>query len=206
MDLPESLPARLYLLSYDTGRRRMTGWYLGYVLRAAALTDLLLAGALADDSGKARAVPGPAPADPVLDDVLRQVAASRLRSWRHWVSKGERPMKRAVREQLAAGGWIRVEPRRILGFPADRVTVRDTRVVKRLQDGVSGALRGPVGQVRPRDAALVALAASGELRTVFPRARRRDHKKRIEQLNAHTGPVATALRKVLQQVKAASAG
>jgi hypothetical protein len=207
MDLPDTLAARLYLLAYNTDKSRMTaGSQLGYIVRAAALTDLLLTGALADGAGKARARPGAAPADPLLAAVYRQVAESRPRCWRHWVNKGQGPMKRQVRDRLAAEGWVRVEPRRILGiFPVATVTVRDPRVVKRLAAMVSAALRDPVGQVDPRDAALVALAAAGDLKTVFPRARRRQHKERIARLNEHTGPVAKALRKAVQAAQAAAA-
>jgi hypothetical protein len=207
MDLPDSLPARMYLLAYDTDKRRMTaGSQLGYVLRAAALTDLMLAGALADAGGKVRAQPGRAATDPLLDAVRQQIAASRPRSWRHWVSKSAGPMKREVRDQLAAAGWIRAEPHRVLGlFPRVKVTVRDPRVVKRLAAMVSAALREPIGQIDPRDAALVALAASGELKTVLPRARRRQHKERITRLSDRTGPAALALRKVVQSTQAAAA-
>jgi Golgi phosphoprotein 3 (GPP34) len=205
-DLPDSLPARMFLLAYDTHKQRMTGSQLGYVLRAAALTDLMITGALVDAGGKVSAQPGPAGTDPLLEAVRQQIAASRPRSWRHWVSKGAGPMKRDVREQLAAAGWIRVEPRRVLGlFPTTKVTVRDTRVVKQLVSMVSAALREPIGQVNPRDAALVALAASGELKIVLPRARRREHKERITRLTDRTGPAAIALRKVVQSAQAAAA-
>ena len=50
--LPESLPARLYLLAYDTEKNRMTaGSQLGLVLRAAALADLYLTERLTDEAG-----------------------------------------------------------------------------------------------------------------------------------------------------------
>ncbi len=57
--LPESLPARLYLLAYDTEKNRMTaGSQLGLVLRAAALADLYLTERLTDEAGKAHAAGG----------------------------------------------------------------------------------------------------------------------------------------------------
>ncbi|HEU5159406.1 MAG TPA: GPP34 family phosphoprotein [Streptosporangiaceae bacterium] len=207
MDLPQSLPGRMYLLAYNPGRRRMTaGAQLGYVLRAAALADLLLAGAIADVSGKAGAQPGQVVADPLVDVVLQQIASSRPRSWRSWVSKGAAPMKRDVREQLVTEGWIQVEPRRILGlFPVAEVTVTDTRVVDLLAGSVAAALRDPIDEVDPRDAALVALAAAGEIKTALPRARRREHKERIARLSEVIGPVAKALRKVVQAQQAAAA-
>jgi Golgi phosphoprotein 3 (GPP34) len=81
MELPESLPARLYLLAYDRRRQRLTArTQLGYVLRAAALADLELRGNLTDQDGKARVAGDRVVADPVLDAVLQEIAGSRPRS------------------------------------------------------------------------------------------------------------------------------
>jgi hypothetical protein len=45
MELPESLPARVYLLAYDRRRQRLTARpQLGFLLRAAAMADLELGG------------------------------------------------------------------------------------------------------------------------------------------------------------------
>ncbi|MGI8336121.1 GOLPH3/VPS74 family protein [Actinomadura scrupuli] len=209
MDVPESLPARLYLLAYDTERGRLTGRSeLGYIMRAGALADLLLAGHLTDVGGKPRAGDAAALADPLLADVLRQIAGSRPRYWRHWVAKGGRQAAASVRDRLAAGGWIRLEQRRVLRiFPVTSVTVRDPRVVKRLADTVSSALRGgrPVSRLDPLDAALVALAAAGEIRTVMPRSVRRANKRRIAELSEAAGPVPRALSKAIQGARAAAA-
>ena len=49
------LTSQVYLLAYNTDRRKLTcNGYLGYVLRAAALTELLQLGALSDADGKAK--------------------------------------------------------------------------------------------------------------------------------------------------------
>jgi hypothetical protein len=209
MDAPESLPGRLYLLAYDTGGQRMTARSeLGFLMRAGALTDLLLTGHLTNEGGKARAEAPTPLADPLLDAVLRQIAESRPRSWQRWVNKDTRQADRAVRDQLAAGGWIRLEQRRVLGlFPSTKVTVRDTRVVKRLASTVSSTLRGgqPISRLDPRDAALVALAAAGELKVVLPRALRRANKRRIEELGEIAAPVPRALTKAIQSARAAAA-
>jgi hypothetical protein len=209
MDVPESLAGRLYLLAYDTRRQRMTARSeLGFLMRAGALTDLLMAGHLTNEGGKPHAVStGPLP-DPLMDAVLRQIAGSRPRSWQHWVNKGARQAVWAVRDQLAADGWIRLEQRRVLGlFPSTKVTVRDTRVVKRLASTVSSTLRGgqPAARLDPRDAALVALAATGELKVVLPRALRRTHKRRITELGEIAQPVLQALKKAITNARAAAA-
>jgi hypothetical protein len=208
MDLPAFLPGRLYLLAYDTRRQRMTARSeLGFVLRAGALTDLMLTGHLTDEGGRARAMTAEYPGDPLLDAVLQQIAGSRPRSWQHWVSTGARRFPRQVRDQLAAQGHVRLDPHRVLGlFPSTKVSVRDTRVVKRLAATVSATLRNgrPVSTLPPRDAALVALAAAGELQVVLPRPVRRAGKQRIEELSTVTGPVPRALRKAIAAARASS--
>ncbi|MFI6516726.1 GPP34 family phosphoprotein [Spirillospora sp. NPDC050679] len=205
VDLPDSLPARMFLLSYDLTKKRLTGRSnLGYLLRAAALTELYLDGRLVDERGRPR--PGTSGEDPY--GVVAQIALSKPRPWKHWVRKGHRAMLVTVRGELAAGGWIREERRRALGlFPVRRVTVRDPRVVKALWGGASSALHGrPVAHVNSYDAAAVALAAAAELKTVLPRAERRRHKRRIAELTARAGPAAPAMRKVIQDDQAAAAG
>ncbi|MFB4309181.1 GPP34 family phosphoprotein [Actinomadura sp. GTD37] len=205
-EVPESLPARMYLLAYDLRKQKMTrgGARLGYVLRAAALTELYLDGRLGEERR------GPAPGTPGDDPygVLAQVAASRPRSWQHWVRKDAKAIVGTVRAELARDGWIRVRERRVLGlFPRQVVTVKDPRVVKALWGGASSALRGrPVAHVNSYDAAAVALAAAGELASVLPGPDRRRHKRRIDELTARSGPAAAAVRKLIRRLNAAAAG
>ncbi|TDC45162.1 GPP34 family phosphoprotein [Actinomadura sp. KC345] len=205
VNVPESLPARMFLLAYDLKKQRMGkgGAQLGYVLRAAALTELYLDGRLGEERRKP--VPGTPGEDPY--GVLAQITESRPRSWQHWVRKDTKAMVGRVRDELARGGWIRVRTRRVMGlFPRQEIIVKDPRVVKSLWGGASSALRGrPVAHVNSYDAAAVALAAAGELKTVLPGSDRRRHKRRIQELTARTGPAANAARKVISQQRAAAA-
>ncbi len=204
---PDSLAAQLFLLAVDPGRRRLTGrGELGYVLRAAALVELQLSGHLVDDGGRPSASGGPPVPDPLLDAVLRQVAADPRRRWRYWVRKDARWMTWAVRDQLAASRRIELEPYRILGvLPAQRIIIRDPLVRDRIVGAIDAALSDawPVGA---RTAALVALAAAAEMRIVLPRSRRRAHRERIAQLTERTGPLPPVLRKVLRDQRAAAVG
>ncbi|MFG2001034.1 GPP34 family phosphoprotein [Spirillospora sp. NPDC048911] len=203
VEVPDSLPARMFLLAYDVTKKRMTARSrLGYVLRGAALTELYLDGRLGEKNGK----PCVETAGDDPYGLLHQISGSRPRSWQHWVRKDHRAIVRAVQAELAREGWIRVEQHRVLGlFPATRVTVRDTRVVKALWGGASSALRGtPVAHVNSWDAAAVALAAAGDLKAVLPRSDRRRYKRRIEELTARSGPAAKAVRKAVDAQNAAS--
>ncbi|TDC63460.1 GPP34 family phosphoprotein [Actinomadura sp. GC306] len=204
--VPESLPARMYLLAYDLRKHKMSKsrTELGYLLRGAALTELYLDGRLGEERRKP--VPGTPGDDPY--GVLAQIAESRPRSWQHWVRKDAKEMLARVQDELVRDGWIRVQEHRVLGlFPRQEVTVKDPRVVKQLWGGASSALRGrPVAHVHSYDAAAVALAAAADLTAVLPGADRRRHKRRIRELTARTGPAPAAVRKVRDELYTAAAG
>jgi|SRR5437868_73821 len=206
IETPDSLPARMFLLAYDLRKQRMTtrGSQLGYVLRAAALTELYLDGRLSEE--RRRPVPGTPGDDPY--EMLAQISTSRPRSWQHWIRKDSQAFVATVRAELQRDGWIRVTRHRTLGlFPRTQVTVKDPRVVKALWGGASSALRGrPVAHVNSYDAAAVALAAAGEMASVLPRPDRRRYRRRIAELTARSGPAAPAVRKLIGAERAAAAG
>ncbi len=207
MQRPHSLPAQLFLLAVDPRRQRLTGrGEIGYVLRAAALVDLQLGGHLVDDNGRPKAPDCPPPADPVLDAVLRQVAADPVRRWRYWIRKDARRIAGQVRDELVTGRRIELQPYRILGIvPAQRIVILDPMARDRIVGAIDAALSDawPVGE---RTAAVVALAAAAEMRIVLPRSRRRAHRQRIAEHTTRTGPVPPALRKLLRDRRAAAAG
>ena len=203
MALPESLPARLYLLAYDTEKNRVTGQSrLGLVLRAAALADLYLAGRVTDENGKARATGDRRPTgDPLLDEVLQQVTEHRPRSWQGWIAHGQ-PAVRTVRTQLEAGRHIQVEHRMIR---PDRVELQDRLAVQRYADEVRAELRGPASRTEPRTAAVLALSARGEIANVISHSERREYRQHLDELAVYTGPIADALRKAWRAKQAQQA-
>ena len=206
MELPRSLPARLYLLAYrpDRGRLAQRG-DLGLVLRAAALADLLQRGLLRDDQGAAAlGDPEPAGLDPLLGEVLAQVAASRPRRWEHWVKTGDRTALRTVRDQLADCGVLELEQHRVLGlFPVLRPVLTDPGARERLLAEFDSALTDPLPQVGPGPGALVWLAHEGRLRHLLAGGRRREQRDRIRELAALAGPVPKALRQAIRARQAA---
>ncbi|MET0495487.1 MAG: GPP34 family phosphoprotein [Actinoplanes sp.] len=205
MAVPGSLAQRVFLLAYDPAKGRIrVGTYLGAMLRAAALADLYLDGHLTDERGGA-AVDARHPCrDPLLAALLDEIAGSKRRTWESWVDRRQRAAVSAVRRQLSDGGWVRLEPHRILGvFPATRVTIRDPRVRKELLSRVNGALKNPIGKADPADAALVAIVAAGGLTLVLDRRTKRAGKRRIEELTRLSGPIGPALRKAIEAAAAA---
>jgi len=210
MSLSESLPDRLFLLAYDTHRKRLARWTdVGLLVRAAALAELELLGALVDERGRATLprMKRPAVADPLLREVLTEIkAAPRPRRWQHWVQRGKGRARTAVERRLVADRVITAQPYRLLGvIPRTRITVRDPRLVERLHAVVAEVLRGHT--VDPRDAAMVALAATGELRTVFGWRKRRAHRARIAELAATSSAAAVrGLKKAVAAQHAAEGG
>lgn len=203
-----SLPARLYLLSWDTAKLKVTGaTELHHLVRAGALTELAQRGLLADVDGIATPVdPDAHTGDLVLDGLLELVAESRPRKWKAWVTLRARVTLDAVRAQLAAEGYLRAEKKRVLGlFPSVEYELERVSAVEALHADARQVLVGPVpvADVSDRDAALVALAAAAELRTLLPGKDRKIHKDRIEELTERSGAAAPALKKVIQEVRTA---
>ncbi|RSM34389.1 GPP34 family phosphoprotein [Amycolatopsis balhimycina DSM 5908] len=201
-----SLPARAYLLACDTRRDRLPGRErVALLVRAAALTDLVLRGRVADDGGRPAVTGAGGTGHLVLDDLLAELTADPHRKWRAWVRRGARATLYSLEAQLDAAGTIELRTSRVLGvFPRRRPVVRDVATAAALHDRVTAALRtdSPV----PRDiAALTSLAAAAELGTVFSRAERRRHRARLAQLEDAAGVAVPALRKVLRELQAARA-
>ncbi|WP_433161978.1 GOLPH3/VPS74 family protein [Kribbella sp. CA-247076] len=200
---PDTLAARLFLLAYDPRTGRLTGRWgrLGRILRAAALVDLQLRGNLADDNSRARVTKAAAPADPVLAEVLKDIRRIGPRKWRTWIDRRHGRIVRDVRDELESARLIKVEHYRALGvFPTYRVTLRHPLVRRQLLRNATDTLRPArlVTRIDVRDAAVITLAATGDLRTVVTKEQRKRHKDRIAQLAVRVGPVVPALKKALQ--------
>ncbi|ONH30328.1 GPP34 family phosphoprotein [Pseudofrankia asymbiotica] len=207
LNLPRSLSLRLYLLAFNLEKGRMyrvPG--LGRTLRAAALTQLHHDGLLSDDHGLALVTGAPADAASPPDDqlsrlVFRQLAAepSPARPWAYWVGHDRAPAVRMVRHELAAAGWVTLGshpdglPRR--GRTSVSVSPPDRQTVRVLNREASRALRGEIADAElPWElAALVALAAAGDVITLVSARERRTWPERIAALTALAGPPAEAL-------------
>jgi hypothetical protein len=206
--LPASLPARIYLLACDVDKHRLRGANLGVVVRGAALAELNLQGLLTEDGGTVRVSGSRRTGDPVLDGMLRQMSEDRPRNWRGWMRRGGRQTLTAVRQQLVSAGLITTQPGRVLGvFPTTRITVTDPAQAAALRRAIREAATGdgPVSRVSTKDAALVALVAVGELRSVVSRHDCRVHADRIAEFTERAGSAIPALQRVIRQIRSARA-
>lgn len=200
-----SLPARLYLLAWDTARQEATDAAgLPHLVRAGALVDLAHRGLLIDDDGIATPVDlDSRTGDAVLDGLLELVQESRPHQWRAWVTLRARVTLDAVREQLTAEGYLRAEKSRVLGvFPTVEYALERVAAVRASQEEARRVLQGPVpvAEVSDRDAAVVTLAAAAELRTLVPGKDRARHRQRLEELTERSGAASPVLRRVFPDV------
>ncbi len=178
----------MYLLAYDDAAE---GPYdrsrTQLLVRAAALVDLASRGRLEEDGGGKVTVSGARPTgDPVLDGVLRDAAARH--GWKHLVRRHRKQTLTQVEDRLAAAGVLTVKVPRT-PFGTRRLTVTDRAVPAALRARVSAALHGdrPVRELPAADAALLALAAAGGIRSVVSR---QDHKTFRARIDACTGLLA----------------
>ncbi|MEV0842166.1 GPP34 family phosphoprotein [Actinocatenispora sera] len=209
MSLPDDLPERVYLLAVDRGKRRLVARdRIGYALRGAALAQLLLAGALRDDSGRVELV-GRGDAGGLAGLLRDEIAAdARPRRWRHWVRAGARRARTEVRDRLVAARNITVTKDRALGlFPVERIDVTDVLPFQRYGSTIRGVAGGSAlaSRVDPSDAAAVAIAVAAEIGTVLNGGDRRRNTARIEARGAEIAPVVTAIRQCVRSDRAARA-
>ncbi|MGW3965227.1 GOLPH3/VPS74 family protein [Amycolatopsis sp. NPDC005003] len=199
-----SLPARAYLLACDTARDRLPDRErVALLVRAAALTDLVLRGRVADDGGRPAVAGAGGTGHLVLDDLLAELTADPHRKWRAWVRRGARGTLQSLEAQLDAAGVIAVRTSRVLGlFPRRRPEVREPATAAALRDEVRAAVRSDA-PVSADVAALTSLAAAVELAAVLSRGERRRHRDRLARLEEQAGAAVPALHKVTRELRAA---
>ncbi|MEV4599644.1 GPP34 family phosphoprotein [Amycolatopsis sp. NPDC049253] len=195
-----SLAAQAYLLAGDPdkGRIRRRG-RAALLVRAAAVTDLLLRGRLTVAGGRVSATGRGPTGDLLLDDLLADLADEGPTRWRRLLRRDSADTLRSLELQLAAAGILRphVTPvlRRKVLHLADRSPAVDARAT------VDRALRAPLSEVDTRAAVLTALAAAAEVG--FTRRSSRRHAERLAELDGVAGSAAAELRGLLRARRAA---
>ncbi len=184
-----TLPQRLYLISYDLDRGRfdpVSTVYRGSLLRAAALTQLILDGLLRDRGGRAERDPVRTPDDPFLAEVLAGLSPKEPSHWVNAVPDWAWTAENAVREQLVADGSATVNRSRVLGvFPTRRVTLHHPARVRELRERVRDAVLAGSGPATApvEDVALAAIAVDGDVWTVFTTKERQQHRARFKEMH-----------------------
>ncbi|MFG2497539.1 GPP34 family phosphoprotein [Streptomyces sp. NPDC048441] len=204
-----SLPTRIFLLAWDTGRNKIAGAPdLHLAVRACALAELAQRGLVSDVDGVVTPVLGARTGDAALDSVLELIEESRPRKWRGSITHRARDTQAAVRDQLVSGGYLRAERTRVFGiFPSRRYELERAGYVEVLHAEALAVLRGPVpvSEVSEGDAALVVCAATGKLRGVVSGKDRRQYEERLDALTDRSGASSPELPELMRGLRKALA-
>ncbi|MFJ8934376.1 GPP34 family phosphoprotein [Streptomyces sp. NPDC102365] len=191
----EDLACAMYLLAHDdVAERPYHRARTELLVRTAALIDLALRGRLVEEAGVvvlsgAGAEPTGAP---VLDGVLRDVGTGH--GWKRLARRHRKRTLTEVEDRLAETGLLAVRTSRTL-LGKRRLTVTRPAVTDEVRARVSEALRGdtPVRDIPAADAALLALAAAGDVRPVLSPQDRRTHRDRIDACTRSLAALAPGL-------------
>ncbi|MET7992554.1 GPP34 family phosphoprotein [Amycolatopsis sp. NPDC005232] len=195
-----SLAAQAYLLACDPdqGRIRRRS-HAALLVRASAVTDLLLRGRLTVTGGRVSATGHGPTGDLLLDDLLTDLADAGPTRWRRLLRRDSADTLHSLELQLAAAGLLlsHVTPvlRRKVFRLDDRLRAEEVRAT------LDRALRAPLSEVDTRAAALTALAAAAQVG--FTRRSSRRDTARLAELDEAAGPAVPALRGLLRTRRAA---
>ncbi|NGO47584.1 GOLPH3/VPS74 family protein [Streptomyces ureilyticus] len=200
----QTLPQSLYLLCYtvDKGKFELTNLQgRGQLLRAAALSELTLAGQLKAEGGKVVRLPAEPPGDPFLAEVWRDVPEEKPKRWLQFVHNKAHTAEQPIREQLAETGAVMIRHEKWLRMLAvDRVTVNDPQQVHALQERVRDAVllaRDPA-EIPVEELTMAVFAVEVEVTSVFTGKERREHEQALKALAAHYDGLVPGLRKALR--------
>jgi hypothetical protein len=167
-NVPETLAAELLLLAHDIrGKCRIAPAAMDCGVAGALLSELHLTGRLTVDGSVLVPVGGPPTGDPILDELLEEIAAS-SRTPREWVTHLSRTgLTERLLTQLVESGQVEIDHHRNYGlFPETWYPVRDIVMLWEAHQRVVIAATTPVGPDR-RTLALGALAAAAGLAKVL---------------------------------------
>lgn len=196
--MTDDLTRHMYLLAHDdTAHGPYDRSRTELLVRAAALVDLAMRGRLGEEGGTVTVSGSRPTGDPVLDGVLRDAAGGH--GWKQLVRQHRKRTLREVEDRLAAEGLLTVrEPR--TPFGTRRLTLTDPAARTAPHARVTAALHGdgPVQDIPLADAALLALAAAGGVRSVVSRRDRKTFRARIDAGTARLAALAPGLEKTVR--------
>ncbi|ROP47677.1 GPP34 family phosphoprotein [Streptomyces sp. PanSC9] len=196
--MTDDLTRHMYLLAHDdTTHGPYDRSRTELLVRAAALVDLAMRGRLGEDGGTVTVSGSRPTGDPVLDGVLRDAAGGH--GWKQLVRQNRKRTLREVEDRLAAEGLLTVRERRN-PFGTRRLTLTDSAARTAPHARVTAALHGdgPVQDIPLADAALLALAAAGGVRSVVSRRDRKTFRARIDAGTARLAALAPGLEKTVR--------
>ncbi|OON81174.1 GOLPH3/VPS74 family protein [Streptomyces tsukubensis] len=206
----QTLPQSLYLLCYTVDKEKFELTNLqgrGQLLRAAALSELVIDGSLNAKGRKVVRRPAKAPADSFAAAVLHDLPTEKPKGWLQFVHNKAHTAEKPVREQLAATGAITVTHEKRLGLVGiDKVSVNDPQEVLALRERVRSAVLGgsDPAAVAVDELTMAVFAYEVEVTSVFSGKERRENKQIFKELAARYDDLVPGLRKALRDSYLAS--
>ncbi|AZS85896.1 GPP34 family phosphoprotein [Streptomyces griseoviridis] len=197
--MTDALHNRMYLLAYDAAvHGPFNRSRAAFLVRAAVIIELALGGQIVEADGEVHVTEAAAGAGPVTRGARVRYAAPGT-GWRALLLRDRVETLQAVEEHLAAQGLLTIEDCRALVAPARHVTLTDLADCGTVHRQVAMVLHdtGPASGVPVADAALLALAAVGDLSQVVSRTDPRQ-RARIEVLTSRIGDIAPGLERAVR--------
>lgn len=203
MDL--TLPQQIYLCTYAFKRNRFPATLLqfrGQRVRAAALTELVLAGQAETDGRRVRALGEKSPTDPFLASVWEELHTRRPKKWMALVHNTAHTAEKPIENQLTAAGITEKKTGLTLSLlGGSKVVLRREEEARAVQQALRtwvtttpdpSAL--PLAQVA---LPVIALESDATMGVVLDRSERRKHKDALEELAKKFDREIPGLRKAL---------
>ncbi|MDX2761265.1 GPP34 family phosphoprotein [Streptomyces europaeiscabiei] len=202
MDL--TLPQQIYLCAYAFKKNKFPATLLqfrGQRLRAAALTELVLAGQAETDGRRVRALGDQSPTDPFLASVWEELHA-RPKKWIPLVHNTAHKAEKPVENQLTAAGIIEKKTGLTLSLlGGSKVVLRREEETRTVQEALRTRVTTtpdpstlPLAQVA---LPVIALESDATMGVVLNRSERRKHKDTLEELAKKFDREIPGLRKAL---------
>ena len=163
------------------------------MVQGAALAQLLADGGLRDTGTAVVAREGRHLGDEVLEQLLQEVRDGNPRDWRALLHESKATLE-AVEDQLVRTGALARRGRRLVALDPGAVAGLQTKVRRILDDG-------DVAGVDRLDGALVALASVVPLRTVFERRRKRQGRRRVDELVRRVSTDIPGFQRLIDQMR-----
>ncbi|MFF8683102.1 GPP34 family phosphoprotein [Streptomyces sp. NPDC015237] len=202
MDL--TLPQQIYLCAYAFTKNKFPATLLqfrGQRVRAAALTELVLAGQAETDGRRVRVLGDQSPTDPFLASVWEELHAG-PKKWMALVHNTAHKAEKPVENQLAVAGIIKKKAGRTLSLlGGSKVVLRREEEARSVQQALRTRVTTtpdpstlPLAQVA---LPVIALESDATMGVVLNRSERREHKDTLEELARKFDREIPGLRKAL---------
>lgn len=181
-----TLPQRVYLMSYSPAKKDFITadlQFRGQRVQAAALIELVEAGLVGAEGGKAVRLGTEPPADSFLAEVWGEVSADTPHTWLTLIHSKAHTAEAPVRAQLLAAGLVQEPVHRRLGpLGHHHVVLSAPEEVRAVREATRDTVLNDAdpATVPPADLATAVLCTEGEVSVLFDARERRAHRETLK--------------------------